>query len=144
MYMYVECSCTAYSVRVNAEKEVSERDMHVWSHNTTCSFRVMRVSTPKCHTGKRLSCMFGAITHLARIQLEPRKGKSLVVEQSCGVQIICIHHTVFELCVREKKERRKTTATTLKFSCLMFSTVTRINETLGVYFASEHLKGSHV
>ena len=42
---------------------------------------------------------------LARMQLYPRKRTSLMVEQSFGVQIICTQCTVFELCVREKKEQ---------------------------------------
>ena len=53
---------------------------HVWGHNSTI---------------------------LAPMQLYERKGISLIVEELLGVQIIHIWHTVFELCMREKKERRK-------------------------------------
>ena len=46
------------------------------------------------------------------------------------MQIICIHCTVFELYLKEKKERR----TKLKFSHSILSTVRRINEILGVFY----------
>ena len=34
-----------------------------------------------------------------------------MVEQSFGVQMVCVHHTVFELYLREKKEERRTKQT---------------------------------
>ena len=57
-----------------------ETAMHIWSHNSLI---------------------------LAHMQLQPRKGTSLIVEQSFGVQMICIHCAVFELCLREKKESKQ-------------------------------------
>ena len=50
--------------------------------------------------------MFGAITHRSVL---PRKGRSLIVVHSFGVQIVRIHGILFELCMREKKkeERRR-------------------------------------
>ena len=44
---------------------------------------------------------------LARMQLYPRKGRSLIVVDSFGVQIIRIHRILFELCVMENKERKE-------------------------------------
>ena len=70
-----------------------------------------------------------------------RKGKSLIVEQSFGVQIICIYHIPVELYMRENKESKKKgrrrATTKLKFTCLIFSTVRSIDGTLGVYFTQE-------
>ena len=37
------------------------------------------------------------------------------MEQSFGVQIVCMHCTVFELCMRERKERKKTKIEIYKF-----------------------------
>ena len=54
--------------------------MHVWSCNSSI-----------------LACM----------QLLTRKGTSLVVEQSFGVQIICICLAIFELYMEEKKEEKQ-------------------------------------
>ena len=58
------------------------------------------------------------------------------------MQIVCIHCTVFELCVREKKKKRKKKKkkkrkTKSKFSHLIFLTVRRINEIQGVNFTLE-------
>ena len=39
--------------------------------------------------------------------LKIRKGTSPVVEESFGMQNICIHTTIFELCMMEKKEEEE-------------------------------------
>ena len=44
---------------------------------------------------------------LARMQLQPRKGRSLIVENSFGVRIVRIYHMLLELCLMEKKKERK-------------------------------------
>ena len=43
---------------------------------------------------------------LDHTQLLPGKGKSLIVEQFFGMQISCIHHTAFELCMKEKRNKK--------------------------------------
>ena len=41
------------------------------------------------------------------MQLQPRKGRSLIVEDSFGVWIVRIRRIRFELCLMEKKKERK-------------------------------------
>ena len=56
------------------------------------------------------------------------------------MQIVRIRHILFELCVREKKkkkERKEEKGTKSKFSHAIFSTVRRINGTLGVCYTLE-------
>ena len=36
-----------------------------------------------------------------------KKGRSLIVAQLFGVWFVCIHLILFELCVREKKKKKK-------------------------------------
>ena len=60
------------------------------------------------------------------------------------MQIICIHHILIELCVKEKKKekgkrirtrrKRKRRRRKSKFSQSIFSNVRRINRTLGLHF----------
>ena len=59
---------------------------------------------------------------LARMQRQPRKGRSLRVVQSFGVLIVHMRRILYELCVMEKKkeERKKNK---LKFSRSVFLTV---------------------
>ena len=65
------------------------------------------------------------------------KGTSLRVEQSFGVQIICICCILFELCVTEEKEKRKNK---IQIFITIFSNVKRINGTLGVRYTLQQLR----
>ena len=57
------------------------------------------------------------------------------------MQVACICHIEIELCMREKKNRKKENKeeikTKSKFFDSLFMTVRRINEILGVYFTLE-------
>ena len=44
---------------------------------------------------------------LARMQLSPRIGRSLIAEQSFDVRIVRIRRIVFELCLMEKKKKKE-------------------------------------
>ena len=59
----------------------------------------------------------------------------MVVEQSFGVQIVRIHHILFELCEREKKERSRRTKS--EFSLFNFPHCHKEYGALGVYFTLE-------
>ena len=72
----------------------------------------MRVITHKMAYRKAcVTCFWGHNSLiLACTQLQPKKGRSLIVVQSFGVQLVCIRLILFELCVKEKKkeeERKK-------------------------------------
>ena len=81
---------------------------------------------------------------LARMHLLPRKGRSLMVEHSLGVQIIHIHHihVLFELGMRKKKKKQKRTKS--KFSSSIFLTVRRSNGKSGAIFYIRIAKDFHL
>ena len=58
---------------------------------------------------------------LARMQLQPRKGTSLIVVQLFGVRIIHVHHILVELCVMEKKEEKRKKEEQNRNFCIQFS-----------------------
>ena len=63
------------------------------------------------------------LTISAHMQLEPRKGRSLIVEHSFGVWIAHIHvrRIVFELCLMEKKEEERKKKEQNRNFCIRFS-----------------------
>ena len=77
----------------------------------TFSFLVVSVSTHKMeHWKESAMCVWrNNSLILTCIQLSPEERKSLIVEQSFGVHIAvaCVYHTVFELCMSEKKKKKK-------------------------------------
>ena len=121
------------------------------------TFRVVRVSTHKRSHGKETATHVWScnLLILAFMQVYPRKERPLTVEHLFGVQIVSICHKLFELCMRERKERKietkkernkqtkehrnKRRRTELKFSRSIFSTERRINGMLGVYFTIEYM-----
>ena len=51
---------------------------------------------------------------LARMQLKPKKGTSLIVDHLFGVQIARIRRIVFELCMREKRKKKERKTNNIK------------------------------
>ena len=75
----------------------------------TFSFQVVHVRTHKMAYWKEIAMHVWRHNWsiLVFLKLEPWKGKSPIVEQSFGVQIVCIHCTFFELEMNKKKEEEK-------------------------------------
>ena len=75
----------------------------------TLSFRVVMIIMHKMANRKATAThVWGHNSSiLARMQSLPRTGRSLIVVQSLGVQIVCIRRILFELCIMEKKKKER-------------------------------------
>ena len=65
------------------------------------------VSDRACEASLRQFCG-RSLPVVVHVLLQTRKGRCLLAEQSFGMYIISVHHIVFELCLLEKEERKKT------------------------------------
>ena len=96
----------------------------------TFSFQLVRASTHKMAYRKETAMHVWSHNSPIIALAEKRK----ISDSRAFVWCADRCHTVFELCMSKKKEERRTKS---KFSHSIFSTVRRINGTLGVYFTLE-------
>ena len=103
-------TCTALNKQVDINNSIPVIPQ-VELPYTTCSFQIMFVSMHKMTYQKGAAVHFWRhkSSFLTCSQIWPRKGKSLIVEWSFGVPIICVQLTFFEWCMKKKrkKDRRK-------------------------------------
>ena len=90
--------------------------------------------------------MFGVIIRLSSLTRSSNQKRQISNSRAklFGVQIICIPCAVFEICMSEKKEKRRKMMNKSKFSCLIFLDCEKDKWNSGGTFYIRIPKGFHL